>query len=72
MTLRVRCPGDTGREDVIVDRLNIVTFGCSSEGVDRGDESADDCATNSSASDAWPLSTDAAKLLDISGSDINA
>jgi hypothetical protein len=70
-TLRDGCPGDTER-DVTVDRLNNVGLGRSSEGVERGDESAGDCATSSSVSDAWLFSMEAAKLLDISGSDINA
>lgn len=72
VTLRGGRLGDTGREDVIADRLNSAGLGCSSDGVERGDESAGDWATNSSVSDAWALPTDAAKLLDISGSDINA
>jgi hypothetical protein len=71
VTLRGGCPGDTGREAVTVDRLNNTGLR-SSEGVERGDESAGDCTTISSLSDAWPLSRDAAKLLDISGSDIKA
>lgn len=57
----------------MVPRLwKIAGLGRSSEGVERGDDNADDRATKSSASDTWPLSSDAAKLLDISGSDTNA
>jgi len=68
VTLCGRRPGDTGLEVVIVDRLNIVGLGRSSEGVEIGDESAGECASSS----ASELSREAAKLLDISGSDINA
>jgi hypothetical protein len=74
VTLRAGRPGDTGREEAsaVVRRWNEVGFGRSSGGVESGDESAGDCATRSSASDVWPLSRDAAKLLEISGSDTNA
>jgi hypothetical protein len=72
VTLRGGRPGDTGREDAAIDLLNRAGLGCSSDGVERGDDNAGDWATTSSVSDAGPLPSDAAKLLDISGSDINA
>lgn len=58
---------------MIVPRLwEIAGLGRSSEGVERGDDNVDERATKSSGSDIGPLSSDAAKLLDISRSDTNA
>ncbi len=67
--LWIICPGDTARE-AVVEFLLLLKGNPRSSAEDRaGDDSAGDEAVNSSTSDA---SNDAAKLLDISGSDTNA
>jgi hypothetical protein len=65
------CPGETARDDARLAWCRWLGAKVSI-GVEDGDESAGEGMTRSSASETWPLSRDAAKLLEISGSDTKA
>lgn len=70
--LRMARPGETGREASIFGPVVVVCrrWNPKKSSADVGDERPD--VTGSSASETWPLSSEAAKLLEISGSDTTA